>query len=140
MKQIMALLIITFTLVLTACGSQTEPKPAEAEDFDLANLPADVDVSTTAALLDNPDVVLIDVREPAEYNESHIPGITLIPMGEVASRLDEIPHDKTVIVSCRSGNRSSQVTNFLRDNGYDNVHNMKGGIMAWEQAGFEVEK
>ena len=140
MKYIITLIILTFTLLLAACGTQTPSEPVQAEDVDLANLPANVDVNTTAALLDDPDVVLIDVREPSEYSEGHIPGITLIPMGEVLSRLDEIPHDKTVIVSCRSGNRSSQVTDFLRENGYDNVHNMSGGIVAWQQAGLEVEK
>ncbi|MCB0179289.1 MAG: rhodanese-like domain-containing protein, partial [Anaerolineae bacterium] len=64
----------------------------------------------------------------------------LIPMGEVTNRLDEIPKDKTVILTCRSGNRSGQVTDFLRNNGFDNVHNMTGGIVAWENAGLAVEQ
>ena len=83
---------------------------------------------------------MIDVREQWEYDEGHIPGITLIPMGEVTNRLDEIPKDKTVILTCRSGNRSGQVTDFLRNNGFDNVHNMTGGIVAWENAGLAVEQ
>ncbi|NJN96510.1 MAG: rhodanese-like domain-containing protein [Anaerolineales bacterium] len=87
-----------------------------------------------------PDVLLIDVREPDEYNAGHIPGVTLIPMGEVPDRLSEIPQDKTVVVTCRSGNRSGQITDFLREQGYENVHNMQGGIVAWEQAGLPVEK
>jgi len=45
-----------------------------------------------------------------------------------------------VIVTCRSGNRSGQATDFLRQNGFDNVHNMQGGIVAWEQAGYEVSR
>jgi rhodanese-related sulfurtransferase len=85
------------------------------------------------------DVVLIDVREQFEYDEAHIPGVTLIPLGEVPDRMDEIPTDKTVIITCRSGNRSSQATDFLRQNGFTNLHNMDGGINAWKQAGLEVE-
>ncbi|MCB0224612.1 MAG: rhodanese-like domain-containing protein, partial [Anaerolineae bacterium] len=45
-----------------------------------------------------------------------------------------------VILTCRSGNRSGQVTDFLRNNGFDNVHNMTGGIVAWENAGLAVEQ
>lgn len=140
MKRTIAFTLITLSIFLAACAGQTEQEAAPAEEVNLANLPAEVDVNTTAAVQDNPDVMLIDVREQWEYDEGHIPGITHIPMGEVASRLDDIPKDKTVILSCRSGNRSGQVTDFLRENGYDNVHNMSGGIVAWEQAGLEVEK
>ncbi|MCB9139141.1 MAG: rhodanese-like domain-containing protein [Caldilineaceae bacterium] len=84
-------------------------------------------------------VVVLDVREQWEYDEGHIPGVVLIPMNEVPARLSEIPTDGTVIVTCRSGNRSGQVTSFLRDQGYTNVHNMQGGIVAWEAAGLPVE-
>ena len=61
-------------------------------------------------------------------------------MSEIANRLDEIPKDKEVILTCRSGNRSGQVTNLLQQNGFDNVHNMQGGILAWQQAGYAVER
>ena len=61
-------------------------------------------------------------------------------MNQVPNRLSEIPKDKPVIVTCRSGNRSDQVTTFLRQQGYTNIHNMAGGIVAWQQAGYAVEK
>ena len=70
----------------------------------------------------------------------HIPGVTLIPLDDVPNRLNEIPKDKPVIVTCRSGNRSGQVTDFLRQQGYTNVHNMTGGINAWQQAGYVVRE
>ena len=88
----------------------------------------------------NADVLVLDVRELSEYEAGHIPGVTLMPVGEVASRLNEIPEDKPVIVTCRSGNRSGQVANFLREQGYENIHNMQGGILAWEAAGLAVER
>ena len=80
------------------------------------------------------------MREPDEYAAGHIPGITLIPMGEVASRLTELPRDKEIIVTCRTGNRSSQIADLLREQGFTNVHNMTGGIVAWEEAGYAVEQ
>ena len=127
-------------LALAACGSG---ETAVSESTDLSSgeldLPDTVDVQTVAEIMNRDDVVLIDVREQSEYDEVHIPGITLIPLGEVPQRLDEIPTDKTVIMTCRSGNRSGQATDFLRENGFDNVHNMSGGIGAWQAAGLEVE-
>lgn len=131
---LLALLLIP---VLAACGTSTDAV-LEAE-VDVANLPDTIDVDTTAAIKDRDDVVLLDVREQWEYDEAHIPGVTLVPMGEVPFRLDEIPTDKTVILTCRSGNRSGQTLTFLQENGFTNVHNMAGGILAWQAAGFEVE-
>jgi phage shock protein E len=96
-------------------------------------------VQTAASVKDHPDVILFDVREQFEYDEVRIPGVILIPLGELQNRLDEIPQDKTVIMTCRSGNRSGQATDFLRSQGFTNVHNMDGGIVAWQQAGLEVE-
>ena len=136
------LLILFFLLLLAGCKTDKSAQPVEIDPagIDLATLPDTIDVQTASALQDHEDVLLLDVREQFEYDAGHIPNITLIPMGEVASRLSEIPHDKTIILTCRSGNRSGQVTDFLRDSGYDNVHNMSGGILAWEKAGYEVEK
>ncbi len=142
-------LFLFFVLMLgtaVACGGQTAapvaPNPVvEAVDLNAAlNLADTIDVQTVASVKDRDDVFVIDVREQWEYDEGHIPGVTLIPMGEIPDRLAEIPTDKEVIVTCRSGNRSGQITDFLRDQGYDNIHNMDGGIVAWDAAGYEVEK
>lgn len=100
---------------------------------------SDLDVKTVHALQDHPDVFLFDVREEWEYANGHIPGILLIPMESVPTRLDEIPQDKSVIVTCRSGNRSGKVAEFLRMQGYSKVHNMLGGILDWEESGLAVE-
>ena len=85
------------------------PAAAQAAPaIDLASLPVDVDVATAAKLRESPDVVILDVREQSEWDEVHIPGATLIPMGDIPARIKESPTDKTVIVQCRSGNRSSR--------------------------------
>lgn len=141
--------LIIFLLMMlgtaVACGSQTEaapnPAPAAEIDFnDILNLADTVDAQTVASVKDREDVIVLDVREQWEYDEGHIPGVVLIPMGDVPNRLAEIPTDKEVIVTCRSGNRSAQITDFLRQQGFDNVHNMDGGILAWEAAGYDVEQ
>ncbi len=134
------LLPLLLVLLLVACSGAETAAPVAENSLDTAplELPAEVDAHTVADVKGRPDVYLLDVREQWEYDEGHIPGVTLLPMGEIPARLDEIPTDKEVIVTCRSGNRSGQVTEFLRQNGFDNVHNMAGGILAWEQAGYEV--
>jgi phage shock protein E len=132
-------LIALLLLLLVACGG-TAVDNKTASKIDVANLPNTVNVQTVAAVMDDDNVVLLDVREQWEYDEGHIPGVVLIPMGEVANRLSEIPTDKTVILTCRSGNRSDQIATYLRQQGFDNVHNMSGGILAWQAAGLAVEK
>ncbi len=145
MKRILLTLFFTFLMgSAVACGGSTSeaaPVPETAVDLNAAlNLAETVDVQTVATVKERSDVLVLDVREQWEYDEGHIPGVTLIPMGEVANRLAEIPTDQEVIVTCRSGNRSGQITDFLREQGYDNVHNMEGGILAWEAAGYDVEQ
>ena len=77
------------------------------------------------------DFYLLDVREPNEYQIGKIPGSTLIPLGEVPQRLDEIPRDKEIIVHCKMGGRSAKAAAYLRQQGYANVKNLKGGILDW---------
>src|ERR1041384_3163841 len=76
---------------------------------------------------------LIDVREVYEYEEFNI-GATLIPLGELPSRLDELEHLKNeeIIVHCRSGNRSNTAKMFMMENGFTNVRNVIGGMLDWQ--------
>jgi sulfur-carrier protein adenylyltransferase/sulfurtransferase len=77
------------------------------------------------------DFFLLDVREPNEYQIGKIPGSTLIPLGEVPQRVSEIPRDKEIIVHCKMGGRSAKAAAYLREQGYTNVKNLKGGILDW---------
>ncbi len=127
--------------VLAACGGQpAQQAPVQIEAGAELDLPVNINTQTVEEIRNRDDVVLIDVREDWEYAEGHIPGATLIPLGEIPNRLDEISKDKTVVAVCRSGNRSGQATDFLRKQGFDNVHNMQGGMNAWGQAGYEIEQ
>jgi rhodanese-related sulfurtransferase len=82
--------------------------------------------------------LLVDVREPNEYGEAHIPGSLLLPMSELQARYQELPKDRPLILQCRSGARSGRATEFLQQNGYTDVHNMAGGILAWREADLPV--
>jgi len=75
--------------------------------------------------------VLIDVREPHEYQICRIPGSTLIPLGEVPKRVHELDSASEIVVHCRSGQRSARAVEFLMKAGFQKIHNLKGGILAW---------
>jgi rhodanese-related sulfurtransferase len=100
-------------------------------------LPREVSVSEAASLRDG-GAFILDVREPDEWVESHIPGATLIPLGELASRVDEVPQDQEVVVVCRSGNRSAEGRDILLSAGFTDVTSMAGGVNQWKAAGFET--
>lgn len=82
----------------------------------------------------------IDCRENAEWNESHIPGATLVPLSEFEHKFDSILKDKNspVIIHCRSGKRSMNACMFLLSKGFTDLTNVEGGILAWVEAGYPV--
>jgi len=84
-------------------------------------------------------VFTLDVRTPEEYQAGHIPGATLIPLNELASRTGELPVGEPILIYCRSGNRSMQAMNLLGDAGFKGLTSMDGGITAWISAGYPVE-
>jgi rhodanese-related sulfurtransferase len=77
---------------------------------------------------------ILDVRQPEEWNEFHIPDATLIPLGELASRVDELPRDQEIVVVWRSGNRSQQGRDILLEAGFTQVTSMAGGVTQWKAA------
>jgi rhodanese-related sulfurtransferase len=94
----------------------------------------EVDVAELAPL-HAAGVTLIDVREPDEYDEAHVPGAQLIPLATVPDRLAEVAaHEGTVYVICAKGGRSYRAAEFYRANGIDAV-NVAGGTGAWIEAG-----
>ncbi len=81
--------------------------------------------------------LLLDVREPDEWDAGHAPDATWIPMGAIAARQAELPTDRDIVVVCRSGVRSAKVTTALRRAGYE-ASNLTGGMQAWAAAGQPV--
>jgi adenylyltransferase/sulfurtransferase len=81
----------------------------------------------------NEEFFLLDVREPFEWEIAHLPGATLIPLGQLPDRLSEIPRNQKVVVHCKSGGRSARAVGMLRDAGYEDARNVAGGINAWSE-------
>jgi adenylyltransferase/sulfurtransferase len=75
--------------------------------------------------------MLLDVRENDEYSVGHISGSKHIPLGELPTRLTELPKDQRLVVQCKSGARSSKAVALLEGKGFTNLWNLKGGILAW---------
>jgi rhodanese-related sulfurtransferase len=75
--------------------------------------------------------VLLDVREPWEFQTAHIEGARLVPMNEIAARVNELDPDADLVVVCHLGGRSMQVAMFLEKQGFARVHNLAGGVDAW---------
>jgi rhodanese-related sulfurtransferase len=77
-------------------------------------------------------IFLLDVREPDEWNFARIGG-TNIPLGELSQRYEEIPHNSPIVCICHHGIRSAQAVQFLRSTGFEEIHNLSGGIDRWSK-------
>lgn len=93
----------------------------------------EITVEELKAMMDsNQEFQLIDVREPFEYEVSNLNGVN-IPLGGLLLEVDKIEKNIPVIIHCRSGKRSAQAISLLEQQGYDNLANLKGGILAWQE-------
>lgn len=86
-----------------------------------------------------PAPFVLDVRQPEEFNAAHIAGATLIPLGELKTRLKKLPKDREIICVCASGSRSGSATRQLIDAGYNAV-NLRGGMSSWQRAGLPIKR
>lgn len=98
----------------------------------------DVQMAHTRLGAANPPI-LLDVRQPEEYRSVHAAGARLIPLGELARRLGELPKDTEILCICQSGNRSQTAAQQLLAAGYQ-ATNVRGGTIAWQMAGLPVKK
>ncbi len=84
--------------------------------------------------------VILDVREPWEYQQGHLPGAVLIPLGQLASRVNELDPSKPVAVVCHSGNRSQSGAAVLGQNQFKTIYNLVGGTADWARQGLPLER
>ena len=103
-----------------------------------ASLPGAINVNEAHDLYQSGAFVL-DVRTQEEWNEYHVPNTTLIPLDQLPSRLNEVPHDRQVVVVCRSGNRSQQARDILLNADFKQVTSMTGGLNQWRASGYPIE-
>ncbi|MBM3738651.1 MAG: molybdopterin-synthase adenylyltransferase MoeB [Acidobacteria bacterium] len=107
------------------CG--VAPEPVEQPPA-----PGEIDVVELKAKLDRGDrFLLLDVREPHEFQIGRIPGSVLIPLGQLPGRVGEINPGDDIVIHCKMGGRSAKACDLLRAQGFKRVTNVKGGILAW---------
>lgn len=124
---IAALAIVIFAVfVLIEPGSKIED-----------GLPRTVNVDEAYELRQS-GIFVLDVREEHEWETVHIPGATLIPLGELEDRINELPKDEEILVVCRSGNRSAEARDILLNSGFENVTSLAGGMIDWVGRSYEV--
>lgn len=101
-----------------------------------------VDAQEAVLKMNHDNALVLDVREDKEVAFGRIPHAKHIPIGQLKTRLNELEKFKTkpIIVTCRSGHRSSSACGILTENGFADVYNLAGGMSAWEQANLPVEK
>lgn len=105
------------------------------DDQGAAGTPAEISVSEALDKRED-GAFILDVREPSEWQEYHIPGATLIPLGELQGRVSELPQDQEIVVVCRTGNRSQVGRDTLLQAGFTRVSSMAGGVSEWRSAGY----
>src|SRR5829696_966390 len=106
------------------------PQQGVAEE---SNVVPEITVGELKAKLDNEEAInVLDVREPHEYEVANL-GMKLIPLGELPQRLAELDQDEYFVVHCKTGGRSARAVKLLQDSGFQNVYNVKGGIIAWSE-------
>ena len=123
-------LVLVVIVALVALNQPAAPVKSAA-------LPAEITVQQ-AAQKQKEGAFILDVREPSEWNESHVAGATLIPLGQLSSRLQEVPRDKEVVVISRSGNRSADGRDILLGAGYPSVTSVAGGMVPSGFAGVHI--
>lgn len=126
-------LIAILSLVLSACSSTTTQISPVVE-----TLPASISIQEAHDLYQD-GVFVLDVRTQEEWDEFHAPNTTLIPLDQLESRLGELPQGESIIVVCRSGNRSQAGRDILLANGFESATSVNGGLTAWREAGFPIE-
>ena len=99
---------------------------------------AEVDIDELEAR--PPEAVLVDVREPVEYAQGHVPGAINLPQADLADRLEELPRDRPLVLICQGGYRSLRAAKFLKQVGFDDVRSVAGGTAAWAAAGKPLDR
>ncbi len=127
-ESILCLFFIVLVLSCTATG--------EKESYQ------DIDAKAGFEMIQNKNPLILDVRTPAEYQAGHIKNSILIPVQVLSTEYKSILEyqGKSVLIYCRSGNRSVTASKILLENGFKPIYNLKGGIKSWIKNGYPVEK
>ena len=101
-----------------------------------------VDPTAAIRLMNNDDALVLDVREAKDFGEGHIKQAQTVPISALKDKIESLSSDKStpILAYCRSGNISGKACRLLKGSGYENVHNLSGGIIGWQDANLPVTK
>ena len=138
-KRMTILAVAAVVIVIVLAGALfvvfNNSTPNEAT---IGPLPMEINADEAYQLVED-GAFLLDVRTPEEWDDFHAPQATLIPLDELASRVDEVPTDRDIVVICRSGNRSQVGRDTLLAAGHPSATSVDGGMNAWAAAGYPTE-
>lgn len=132
MTRVLGIFLVLFSLGACAQSAQSNGEGSKEN----------LNVQEVAQLIkDQPEVVLVDVRTPNEYQQGHIEGSELINFydPDFKDKVAELDKEKEYVVYCRSGGRSANAVSIMKKMGFSNIHNMTGGMLAWNRAGLPSE-
>jgi len=109
------------------------PAPAQLQFHDRL-----VPVELFQELASDPETLVFDIRERAEYRHGHVPGATLLPLRTLLDEAPQLPRDREILLVCRSGRRGSRALHMLADLGFTKIHGLVGGLLAWQAAGLPL--
>ncbi len=99
-----------------------------------------VDTNGAVSLMDDDELIILDVREEKERSSGFINNDINIPMSQVKNKMDSLDKSKNILVYCKSGTRSDQISGFLSKNEFQNVSSLKGRFNAWQKAELPIQK
>ncbi len=143
---IIIILFLSCIIVSPGCMKAAENKNSATEagsasvEKEKTGIYKEITVDEANEMISKGGYQILDVRTQEEYAEGHIAGSVLIPVSELEKRLEELEKDLPVIVYCRSGNRSTQASVILKNEGFKEIYNVLGGITDWSAKGYPVEK
>lgn len=128
-----AMLVSAFFIVLSALAWNLVADPGGKHA---------VDPLGATALINHEDAVVVDVRSMAEFKDGHIVNAVNIPLNSLSNGLKQLEKHRArpIVMVCRSGSRSGSACSQLRKHGFDNVKNLRGGMLAWESANLPVKR
>jgi len=133
-----SIIVIVGVAILAVVAGIYTPRLMNWDNEETGNY-GDVSIQEAIKLMEQaPDLVIVDVRTIAEFEDGHIEGAINIPIDELVTRIDELSKDDELLVYCRTGNRSSSAVTILLDAGYTKIYHMHEGISVWIQQGHPV--
>ena len=125
MKKIVSIILMLLLTSIVAFASSVKP----------------LTVKDAKTLIDKtPNLYILDVRTPDEYNQARMKNSVLIPDYELGKRLSEVPKNRPVLVICAVGARSKPASEFLVSKGYKEVYHLNDGLVGWYRAGMPIER